>query len=343
MSLTILVSFTLFSSLAFTAVVLPASIPLDNALRPRQPLSNTSLLDSIINTTSPPSDVLQIKCTSDYGRNVNPSSCRDVFHYIGRTEQENTLAQRQTGHPNAIPLPLRFLSDDGLCFVQPLLKPGLETARASSKQMGQAGYTLFQRCVVEKGLGGIANNIGVSFFLLKLLWRFLDFFFVKERNPDSHLRQSGGDNNLNVVVSGYEPHVRCDKSSAKGPPWESCLLILADMAATWDRKVFGVKSQDARVEVNLPFYYKASELKRPFPLHNSSSLSMHQKPDFYALPPFLSVQVDARCQLEIGIAGKSTSTSWYEIWEAASALAAMCVRAHEKGGKAFGIGDYNSH
>ena len=37
--------------------------------------------------------------------------------------------------------------------------------------------------------------------------------------------------------------------------------------------------------------------------------------------------------------GKSTSTSWYEIWEAASALTAMCVRAHEKGGKAFGIGD----
>ena len=182
MCLTILVSFTLFSSLAFTAVVLPPSIPLDNALRSRQPLSNTSLPDSIINTTFPPSDVLQIKCTSDYGRDVNPSSCHDVFHYIGRTEQENTLAQRKTGHPNAIPLPLRFMSNDGLCFVQPLLKPGLETARASSKQMGQAGYTLFQRCVVEKGLGGIANDIGVSFFLPNPLWRFL-YIFRKGAKP----------------------------------------------------------------------------------------------------------------------------------------------------------------
>ena len=27
--------------------------------------------------------------------------------------------------------------------------------------MGEAGYTLFQRCVVEQGLGGIAADIGV--------------------------------------------------------------------------------------------------------------------------------------------------------------------------------------
>ena len=46
--------------------------------------------------------------------------------------------------------------------MQPLLKPGSETARASSLQVGQAAYTLFQRCVVAKGLGGIAADIGVS-------------------------------------------------------------------------------------------------------------------------------------------------------------------------------------
>ena len=99
---------------------------------------------------------------SEYGRNLNPNSCRNVFHYIGKLEREDTFAQRRTGHPSDIPLPMRFLSDDGLCFVQPLLKPGSETARASSLQMGRAAYTLFQRCVVEKGLGGIAADIGGS-------------------------------------------------------------------------------------------------------------------------------------------------------------------------------------
>lgn len=72
-------------------------------------------------------------------------------------------------------------------------------------------------------------------------------------------RSLGGDNNLNVVITDYEPHVRCDKSTTSGPPWESCLLILSDMAATVDRKVFGVKRQDARVEVNVPYFLKASE------------------------------------------------------------------------------------
>ena len=44
--------------------------------------------------------------------------------------------------------------------------------------------------------------------------------------------------------------------------------------------------------------------------------------------------------MEVGITGKSTSASWYEIWEAAAALIAMCVRASGKGGKAFGIGKF---
>ena len=142
--------------------------------------------------------------------------------------------------------------------MQPLLKPGSETALASSKQMGQAAYTLFQRCVVEKGLGGIAADIGVSssFNLFDILNVFVREFrgaiLIQSPSP-------GGDNNLNVVIADYAPHVRCDKPPSKGPPWESCLLILADMPATVDRKVFGVKSQDARVEVNVPYYLKASE------------------------------------------------------------------------------------
>lgn len=53
--------------------------------------------------------------------------------------------------------------------MQPVLKIGSETALASPTQMGEAGYTLFQSCVVERGLGGIATNIGVSSSLKPLL------------------------------------------------------------------------------------------------------------------------------------------------------------------------------
>ena len=69
----------------------------------------------------------------------------------------------------------------------------------------------------------------------------------------------GGDNHLNVVVADYAPNVRCDRTATPGPPWESCLYIVSDMLATKNREVFGVKSRDARVEVNLPRFFKASK------------------------------------------------------------------------------------
>ncbi|KAL9132616.1 MAG: hypothetical protein Q9175_006206, partial [Cornicularia normoerica] len=145
--------------------------------------------------------------------------CLDIFSYIGKSDTQTTFSERHTARPNDVPLPWRVLSNDGLCFVQPLLLRGAVTGHASSTQIAQAAYTLLQRCVVEKGVGGIAADIG-------------------------------GDNHLNVVIADYAPHVRCDRSATPGPPWNSCLAIVADMVATRDRKVFGDKGRDPRVEVS---------------------------------------------------------------------------------------------
>lgn len=60
-----------------------------------------------------------------------------------------------------------------------------------------------------------------------------------------------------MVVSDYEPHVRCDRTARKGPPWESCLHILADMKAAQNVQVFGSPA-DPRVEVRLPWAFRAS-------------------------------------------------------------------------------------
>ena len=41
----------------------------------------------------------------------------------------------------------------------------------------------------------------------------------------------------------------------------------------------------------------------------------------------------------ISIVGRtSTLSSWYEVWEAISALASVCVRGKQKGGKARNFG-----
>lgn len=46
--------------------------------------------------------------------------------------------------------------------MQPLLVSGAVTAQASSAELGAAAYTLFQACVVEQGVGGLATDIGAS-------------------------------------------------------------------------------------------------------------------------------------------------------------------------------------
>ena len=50
--------------------------------------------------------------------------------------------------------------DDGRCFVQAVLAPGVTSGKASSTQVGQAAFDTFQHCVIKYGYGGIAANIG---------------------------------------------------------------------------------------------------------------------------------------------------------------------------------------
>lgn len=44
--------------------------------------------------------------------------------------------------------------------MQPVLRPGKQSAQASSEQVGNAAYTLLHECVIKRGVGGIAANIG---------------------------------------------------------------------------------------------------------------------------------------------------------------------------------------
>ena len=51
-------------------------------------------------------------------------------------------------------------TDDGLCFVQSVLKDGAISGRASASEVGHAAFTVLQTCVIERGMGGMAFDIG---------------------------------------------------------------------------------------------------------------------------------------------------------------------------------------
>ena len=64
---------------------------------------------------------------------------------------------------------------------------------------------------------------------------------------------------MNVVIADYQPNVKCAKGPPKGPSWDSCYHIFADMKADQNVQVFGSRS-DPRAKVKLPFDFKSSEL-----------------------------------------------------------------------------------
>ena len=108
--------------------IIPTSLSLlpNNTPRNPQTLSAPCLPSNVThphtNTTSPQSNVLRIQCDgTHYGRSLSPNSCRNVFHYIDKSDAQTTLSERHTGRPDDLPLPWRILSSDRLCFVQPLL------------------------------------------------------------------------------------------------------------------------------------------------------------------------------------------------------------------------------
>lgn len=152
-------------------------------------------------------------------------SCRKVFGFIAQDDTQTVFAERGSVQPHDLNLPFRATSNDALCFVQPILSEGAVTAHASPREVGNAAYTVFSECVVKRGMGGIAGNIG-------------------------------GDNKLDVTIASYKPNVRCN--SSPGPPWQSCISLFSDMQADKNRRTFG-HLPDQRVQVRLPITYKAAD------------------------------------------------------------------------------------
>lgn len=139
----------------------------------------------------------------------------------------------------------------------------------------------------------------------------------------------GGDNKINVAIASYKPNVKCDPTSTPGPAWNSCVAIFANMRATKQARVFGY-AEDTGVEEELPLVLEGGKksIVGVTPCNETARLTSS----------FVSLIADGKCQAKIDIDGPATVATWYEIWEAVTAIANMCTRQKKKGGKAKGLG-----
>lgn len=166
-------------------------------------------------------------------------SCLDALDQIPNDATNLRFSIRSLSRQYDVALPARWISYDGLCIVEPILKDSVMLAVGSYKDILLAGLALQAQCVHSKSEGGIATDIGVS-------------------------------KDLGLIMTSYDPRVEC--SNLPAPPLESCKKIVDQMPAYPLKKYFGLRNDRyARPDVWLPRYLREISARCYFSVETTGS------------------------------------------------------------------------
>ncbi len=189
------------------------------------------------------SEDMHIQCNgASYGFDLSISDCEGANSYVPASADEVQWAERHTGwQKQFFPLPYRAMGDEASCYVQPVLKDGATSAKASLNHIRNAAAMIRNRCFSGGKLqGGMATNIGKMEILCWVatassLCFARTLYQTSEIDP---LRWLGGDNNLAVIMGSYKSPsaIRCGQRITFP---DACQDILEDMPATTKMEIFG--------------------------------------------------------------------------------------------------------
>ena len=203
---------------------------------------------------------------------LNVQSCTDAVRQLNiRSSTPAFWGMRNTGHHYSVYLPQRWVSADGSCFIEPILRQGFDSSITSARTLAMAGITLIQKCAASTpSKNGAAKNIG-------------------------------DDNKLAVVLSEWDPRVRCfgQISHPTASFQKNCKDVLNTMDVSEAEQRFGSPAAAGGVDVVLPFSLKVGYLDR--------------------------------CILTVKTSGPTDIFSWKSAWDAATAIHGICVRAGQLG------------
>ncbi|KAL9031612.1 MAG: hypothetical protein Q9196_000369 [Gyalolechia fulgens] len=153
------------------------------------------------------------------------SSCADALSQIPQTDENLRFQMRGFGQYD-VPLPHRFISADGICILELVLKDEVKNEEASYHDLWSAARALLHDCVLSSAVGGIATDIG---------------------------KNSG----LGIIMTSYEPHVEC-KQHHIPPPNEHCNHFLDHMKTSPLQKYFANAGdrQATDADIPLPIYMR---------------------------------------------------------------------------------------
>ncbi|KAK4691823.1 hypothetical protein P7C71_g5261, partial [Lecanoromycetidae sp. Uapishka_2] len=154
-----------------------------------------------------------------FGRNLNVRSCTEALNSMANLDVPRTFGQRGKGDWD-IPLPFRFLSNDGLCAVDLSLKAGTAFDTAIPTTMKLNAEAVLNICVKgSPNQGGVATNLG----------------------------ENGA---LSIRMTPYRPNVQCE-GPGTGPPPMTCRRILDVLPVDGTQRKFG-RVEDPEVQVVVP-------------------------------------------------------------------------------------------
>ena len=128
------------------------------------------------------------------------------------------------------------------------------------------------------------------------------------------------DKNIALILGTYDRAVECRGTFAE---WKSCTNVVADMPASTETLVFGPET-DPGAQVLLPHFIESS---KPSDLAKGSNVADDRLGED-----------DRTCLSRIWYTKKESDTaSWFQIWEAISAVYSACV-SHQQKGTIRGLG-----
>ena len=112
----------------------------------------------------------------------------------------------------------------------------------------------------------------------------------------------------------YKPNIEC---RGDFPSRDSCINILTEMPASAETRVFGPEA-DPSTQVSVPHVIEACKLSNY--VWNITFADTRPCED------------DEKCFVRMFyVEKKSDTASWYSIWQAVSALWAVCIRNYQRG------------
>ena len=93
-----------------------------------------------------------------FGKELDKRSCWNAWDKMPRSPSQHRLYSRLSGRQARAPylskLPLRYLSDDGLCAIDVRLPQGSKGDTASDRAIAGAARSVLFQCVEDHGWGG---------------------------------------------------------------------------------------------------------------------------------------------------------------------------------------------